>query len=456
MRTKILLYSLACLFLVSCGEDRRPEYAARTAADRWIEKTMTQNYYWYEDIKKPAKGFNYFTEPVDFFKSLLSSKDKFSYIESFRVEEETRSISQVEYSYGFDFEAYKNPESENSGLLIRILYTVENSPAQEAGLSRGDWILAIEDEEITQENVRLLYGDRATQLTIGVYDETAEGIVADRTVEIGNARPVLDYPIHYSSVLATEKGNVGYMVYTHFDSRYNQDLLEWSNLMKAANPTELILDLRYNPGGTVSTAQILSTILAPTTALGKLMGFMEFNDRFDPRDEELYFTEELLNGGSNLNLKRLYVLTTQWTASASELLMYCLSPYMEVIVIGETTVGKNVGSITYSNDEEQLVMHPIVCKIYNSEGLSDYSNGIRPQYTLSESSNFSRSSLPLGNPDELLLYAALSLILDEEIPEEPEARSIGTTPVLSSMEKKAIPAVLLDSSFARESPEVWN
>lgn len=444
MKTKALLCSLACLLLISCGEDRRKEFAEQTAADRWIEKTMRQHYYWYQDIKKPAKGFNYFTEPVTFFNSLLSSKDgkggyKYSYIESFKEEiTETRSISRTDYSYGFDFETYSISGTTN--LMARILYVAKDSPAAEAGLKRGDWILQIGEEGITKDNYALLFGSEATQFIVGAYDIESGDIVAYKTVEIGSARTIVDPPIHYYDIIETNQGKVGYLVYNHFDSNYNQAVNELFAYFKAANLSEFILDLRYNPGGTVDNAQLLSSILAPASALSETLGYLEFNDKTNPQKEELLFMKEV----NNLNLQRVYVLTTSQTASASELLMYCLAPYMQIVIVGQQTEGKNVGSSSFANEEQQLVMHPIVCKVYNAENESEYASGIKPTNSVAESSDIVRASLPFGNRNELLLGTALDMIENGYDLEEPETRAVKLTPVYNSIDRKKIPAVLLN------------
>lgn len=143
-------------------------------------------------------------------------------------------------------------------------------------------------------------------------------------------------------------------------------------MFRTQQVNEFILDLRYNNGGLLSCAELLCTMLAPSSALGQELGYLEFNNRFNPQIVPFTLNSGLIGNGANLNLNTLYVLTSSQTASASEMVINCLAPYMDVVIIGGTTVGKNVGSRNFSSPELMITMNPIVCKIYNSEGKSDY------------------------------------------------------------------------------------
>ena len=151
----------------------------------------------------------------------------------------------------------------------------------------------------------------------------------------------------------------------------------------------------------------------------------------------------LIANGANLNLNTLYVLTSSETASASEMVINCLKPYMsEIVLIGQKTVGKNVGSKTFVNTELQIAISPIVCKVYNSKSSSDYSSGFTPDYPLSESSNLS-TYLPFGNENETLLAKALSIITNTNSSVSGK-QSFKVTPILNSISRKATRAVRID------------
>lgn len=142
-----------------------------------------------------------------------------------------------------------------------------------------------------------------------------------------------------------------------------------------------------------------------------------------------------------MNLSRLYVLTSAETASASEMVINCLKPYMEVVLIGGTTVGKNVASRAFVNEELMLVMRPIVCKLYNARHESDYAEGFPADVSVDENGDMARF-LPFGNPDELMLHTALDLINgNASLPETQSTTQKKTTVVYNSVRRKASKAV---------------
>lgn len=185
-------------------------------------------------------------------------------------------------------------------------------------------------------------------------------------------------------------------------------------------------------------------MLAPSSALGQELGYLEFNNRFNPQIVPFTLNSGLIGNGANLNLNTLYVLTSSQTASASEMVINCLDPYMDVVIIGGTTVGKNVGSKNFSSPELMITMNPIVCKIYNSEGKSDYESGFQPAYSgyvVNEMSDMSRF-LPFGDTNEALLSTALGAI-DGSIqpPAQEDTRSLRVTTLANSIERRASHAV---------------
>lgn len=460
MKTRnILIFILGTMILplhfTSCGVDRWKAYAEQTETDRWIDDTMRVWYYWNEEYPSSDK-LNYFQPPFTFFSSLLSKTDKFSVIDSLD-ESTTRSIPYTDYSYGFQFTTNRvTIEGADNAMVAHILYVANGSPASDIGLKRGDWIMAMDGEYITEQNYKRLYGSSAMQLTVGYYDAGNNAIIAyDQPLSIASARPVDDNPVHYTNVYTEGDKRVGYLVYNHFSSgvtdsshEYDNDLRNAFQSFSSQQVNEFILDLRYNNGGLVSCAELLCTLLAPSSALGKEMGYLEFNNRATTPTLPLTFAPELIGNGANLNLSRLYVLTSEQTASASEMVINCLSPYMEVIVIGGTTVGKNVGSRTFANPQQRITMSPIVCKIYNAEGESDYETGFRPslpEYQVSETGNMARF-LPFGDPNEALLATALAAINGSTTPPDEEKEEEGTaslkvTPLHNSIDRRASNAV---------------
>jgi C-terminal processing protease CtpA/Prc len=194
---------------------------------------------------------------------------------------------------------------------------------------------------------------------------------------------------------------------------------------KSQEITDLVLDLRYNGGGSVRncvelasmiTGQFSNEVFAKQVWNSKLNAY--FLDRYGEESQIDRFVSSLSNGTAinSLGLSRLFVLTTSESASASELLINGLAPYIEVIQIGEQTVGKNVGSITVydyidnqqtKNPDHKYAMQPIVLKVANSEGFADYADGLPP--TLAADEDVKNMGV-LGDVNETFLAIALNRI----------------------------------------------
>lgn len=439
----LLFSTLLLLALSSCGEDRSNEAKELQEVQYWIYETMEKWYYWEEDLPN-KKDLNFFEPPKTFFNKLLSENDghkgsPFSYIENKSDLSATRSISHVEYSYGMEFIG-ANIENQ-SGLYALVNYIVPHSPAEEAGIKRGDLIFKIGGQLIDQNNIRELLHGPGTEINVIRYSTL--GISKNIKLSLPAARSVEDDPIKIIRLDA----NTGYLMYNHFTPGTETDKNKYDNKLVAEGSSKLlgvsnlILDLRYNNGGLVSSAEVLLSLICPSTALNKEVGYMEYNKNIKKK-APILTSDKRLNGYQNLNIQNLYVITGPGTASASELIINSLQAYMNVHVIGSTTIGKNVGSIGF--DKNDWHIQPIVCKIFNSDGLSDYSNGFSPgiyykgHFTAEEDFKV-EEQLPLGeigNKDERLLSAALRAIYGYKKAETRTAKTIHIKEVVNSQTLK--------------------
>lgn len=435
------------LYFGGCAVDRWEAYAGQTRTDRWIDDTMRVWYYWKQDIPH-TNDLNYFSPPFEFFASVLSEQDgkdgqPFSTIDSLDAPA-TRGVPSTDYGYGFQYTT-NHVEDNDTALYARLLYVSPDSPAGEAGLERGDWILEMDGEPITENNYSRLNGGEGITLTVGYYDAAQDTILAYAEPQtLAPARTFYDNPVHYRNVYVSGSKRVGYLVYNHFtggltesSTEYDDDLREAFSYFATEQVNEFVLDLRYNNGGQLSCASLLCAMLAPSSALGQTLAYLEFNESIG--EQEMVFDESLIQGGANLNLSRLYVLTSTETASASEMLINCLKPYMEVVLVGGTTVGKNVASRAFVNEELMLEMRPIVCKLYNADRESEYAEGFTADVSVDENGDMARF-LPFGNPDELMLYTALNLINGTQS-ETQQAAAQTVTVKYNSVARKASQAV---------------
>lgn len=447
MKLRYFFYLLVCLFFSCRGEDRRLEYVEQTARDRWIYDKMQEVYYWYSEMPD-SKGLNYFQQPEAFLKSILSKSDSYSFIEV----GENKTLSVLENSYGFEY-TKERIQNNDTAFRARILYVLPESPASKAGLNRGDWISKIDGKFITNKNDSLLRIGITQKFEISRYRsiQDAKGILKDTIVRycdtiINAPTQVINDPILYNSIIKTGKGDVGYLVCNYFSPEYDKALLDTLQ-KKFKDPENFILDLRYNTGGFLSSAVKLCTILAPSSVMGKKLGHMEFNDKFAPQVHDITLNADSIKGYSNMKLKNLYILTTNKTAGAAELVAHCLSGLsteLKVIIIGSTTAHKNVGSLAYPNEEENVILHPAVCKFYNSIGTATFDNGISPSTeTNIDELVYWKHNLPLGNPEEILLRAALRLIDGNGITDKDDIKTI-TSASYNSLERRSIPSIIID------------
>ena len=223
--------------------------------------------------------------------------------------------------------------------------------------------------------------------------------------------------VSFDSVYVYNNQKIGYAIYNQFDD--NADIRSFAVRMKKAEIDEMILDLRYNPGGYVSTCNELASFFVPTEHLGKLYQQQYYNKTITKEKAEKYHNNGVdsvyLKSGSwyeqwGLNLKRLIVLTTQNTASSSEALVVGLRPYMDVVIIGTQTCGKDVGSYTIVDNNYKYLLQPITFKYYNSKMESTPEEGLIPDVIVEDDKKTQR-----GNVDEALLKAALKYIEENPI-----------------------------------------
>lgn len=462
MRKRVIyIFSLvATLVFSSCGEDRSGEYLALIEKDQWIVETMRDIYLWYYDI--PADDALTFTAaPKDFFPKLLSKQDRFSYIEL--TESTTKSIDNSS-TYGFDFLLY-TPKGAPKERVARVIFVLPGSPAAEAGLKRGDWITGIHGETLTQSNYGYLYNGGDEELVTATLEVEEDGTLVwneDKRLQITASRWVENNPFYVDTVYTVGSTKIAYLMYNLFSTgpqdlpggkEYNDQMRAIFSHFKGSDINDFILDLRYNPGGYLTCSQVLASLLAPADKLGETYCSLAFNQLNIDQDFSLPLDKDL-TGGANLNLKRLYVIVTNQTASASEAVINCLRPYMDVILIGTKTVGKNVASEPYSTEKHPgFILHPMVAFVNNSLGEANYADGIKPDYTLDESV-FTETLKELGDTEEIMLRNTIALITEGEgampdvkLPEETKAlsgsKSSALLPVYNSLERKKVNGVLL-------------
>lgn len=298
-----------------------------------------------------------------------------------------------------------------------MLYVLPGSPAQKAGLKRGDIITKVNGTSLSTTNYAdLLDG---TTFTFGLASVNGTTLVDSDQTRTVTATIFQENPVFLDSVYTVGAKKVGYFVYNQFvpgannskANEYDAQMDAVFSDFKAQGVNELVLDLRYNPGGYTSSSVNLASLIGKGVNSGKLYFREEWNKTITPQLQQEYgssfFIQNFMDKAQNIgnNLTRVFVLTTDQTASSSELIINGLRPYMIVTTIGTATYGKNVGSITITDDTGEIKwgIQPIVFKSYNNANQSDYSTGFTPTTEVEEPLVL----LPLGDTREALLNEAL-------------------------------------------------
>jgi len=299
---------------------------------------------------------------------------------------------------------YKN-ESDNVFGYVR--YVVANSDAESKGVSRGNIFNSIDGTQLTLTNYQSLLFNDNNSYTVGFAAYNNGSPNSNSNALLLTKEEIQENPVAITKVFTEGTKKIGYLLYNQFAKNYDSQLNAAFSNFKSEGINELIIDLRYNGGGSVSTATYLGSMVTGQFN-GALYSQEIWNDKVKsalPEERFLnYFTDEIRNTDSqgnlilqetinSLGLDNVYFITTNSSASASELVINSLSSHIDVQLVGKTTRGKQVGSITlYDSDNLQksgsnlnskhkYAMQPLVLEISNKDN-KNYPDGIIPGNTL--------------------------------------------------------------------------
>ncbi len=440
---KALILLLTLSFLTtSCFEDGDDIAISTNDINDFVWKGMNSWYNWQSQVSDLADSkddnsseysafLNQFTNPEDLFNSLkyeTGSVDRFSwYIEDYIVQ--LQQFQGISKSHGIRFQSVQI--NNNGDIILYVRYVADNSPASNANIKRGDIINAINGTILNSSNFNNIVSELSNEtITLSFVSESG-GVLMPIEDKIITASLLSENPVYLMKIFDDVDGKkVGYLVYNAFRSSYNDELNAVFSFFKSENINELILDLRINGGGSVATSSYLASMIYANAGLDKFAdlkfnskhndenGFYNFGNTLNVFDtNDIKVGEETINRLNTIN--NLYVLTSNSTASASEMVINGLKPFIPVKVIGTTTFGKNVGSVmlfdspasdfrdrTSANSGHLNAMQPIAFQIFNKNGESDYTQGFAPDIEVKEY-EFWNNILPLGHEDEVVLKAAL-------------------------------------------------
>lgn len=405
----------------------------------WLRAWSHETYLWYDEIvdRDPA-----LTDGVLNYFALLktqnttdSGANKDNFHASLPTDEwQAQSQSGQSFGYGFKLKLI-SASAPRQGI---ISYTEPNSPAANLNLSRGLEVIEVDGVDFvnasTQAEVDVLnaglFPSESGKVTSFVFKDINTSEIREVTM---TAQTITGQAV--SNIKTFANGEVGYFQFNRHNAVAEKPLYDAFNDLAASNVKDLIIDMRYNPGGFLQMAsQVAYMVAGESNTTGKIFERTIFNDQhptFNPitgdRLEPVYFTDEFLGFAESpavspgtplpsLNLERVFVLTTGNTCSASEAVINGLrGADIEVIQIGETTCGKPYGY--YPTDNCDTTYFSIQFTGVNNKEFGEYADGFAPQN--SNDSEFQPVMLPgcavaddfthqLGDESEAMLSTALS------------------------------------------------
>lgn len=400
----------------------------------YIWKGMNLYYLWQADVPNLSdnrfanqaelnaflKGY---TKPEILFNSLRVDKsiDRFSWIVSDYLTLEN-ALQGTTKNDGVDFGLYRKSTTSDE-LFGWVRYIIPNSDASTKAIKRGDIFYGVNGTQLTLSNYQsLLLNAENYTLNLADYDN---GKITPNGKSVALVKTDLtENPILVNTVIVSGSHKIGYLMYNGFYPNFDVQLNDAFKDLKAKGITDFVLDLRYNSGGSVRTSTRLASMVTGQFN-GKVFSKLKWNTKInayyeseDPNSLIEFFPSTIDDSPINsLGLTKMYVITSKSTASASELVINGLKPYIEVIQIGDVTTGKNVGSITVydsptfgkakRNPNHRYAMQLIVSKFVNASDYGDYFNGLTPDYTLKE--NITNLGV-LGTTTDPLLSTAIGKI----------------------------------------------
>ena len=453
----LLLICMASFTVTSCFEDMDDSAVFGRDLNDFVWKGMNSIYVYKDNIPNLANDnfatneeyrtyLNSFSSPEDLFESLIYLRqdvDRYSRIYSNYFDLE-QLLEGTTLNNGMAYGLVKLPNAAND-IIGYVRYVLPNTDAETKGITRGMIFNSIDGTILTENNFQDLLSPTTYTVDWAFYDNNGTPETRTDDIIISNDTSVsltksayTENPILTHNVLNIDGNSIGYLMYNNFRIE-NANLDELNGVFaefQTAGISDLVLDLRYNGGGSVSTAIWLASMIT-----GQYTGELFFKENWNSEIQasiEQTNPESLINPFVNemikrntsnsityqqsinsLNLNKIYIITTGSTASASELVINGLTPYLQegLVKIGTVTRGKPQASVTIYdspnftrsnvNSSHTYAMQPLIYESENANGFSEYYNGINPSLGFGISENYDELG-QLGDVNERLLAEAIA------------------------------------------------
>ena len=350
--------------VTSCSNDGQKQF---------VVDAMREWYFW-NNLLPASVDISQFATPDDVLEFLTTFSpdltpddgidnpvDRFSHINSAQADQAFFGEGKFE-GFGFSWRFVAADD-------LRLTRVFLDSPAFRAGLRRGQRILELDGRTIAEiqaaEGISAMFAMPMLDFMMREPDNNEFSVAIAK--EIVTIDPVPQYRI----IDAGGGRNVGYIELASFISTANVQMDSAFAQFNAAGVNEVIIDLRYNGGGLVSTANLLGDFFGGDVAENLVFSRTVFNELRAPANNVTTFFDRL---GNSVSLSRLVVIATDRTASASELVINGMEPHVEVTIVGANTFGKPVGQVGLEFCEQ--ILRPTAFQTMNANDFGDYFNGL--------------------------------------------------------------------------------
>lgn len=383
----------------------------------WLDEILRTEYYWLDEYNEKWATFNFKVEQKTsagynnmLYRNLggmttniadggvLANDTRYiyTYMSMASADEgaaSTRSSESAELGYGFDVLPILIGVSEENGVRlygISVNHVYPNSPAATSGLRRSDIITKVNNTDLTYDVVEDIYNNKLVpQMDPSITLEKMDMKTKERATITLQRAEYEPNPVAYSGILEPSKEinpsgkKIGYLAYMSFNSDFDTELIDAMKNLANKGAEEFILDLRSNSGGAVVSAYKLASMMIDESYVGQPLAKLVRNpkNKYGNSVAPIVKYDESNNDLPNLNMQRVYVLVSEFTASASEMIITGLDGLdVEVITIGYTTEGKNCGMDVHPKTigKYECTFAPITFLNFNAKDFNDYADGLTP------------------------------------------------------------------------------